>query len=131
MFFTRPIKKTVTLPNNQKIKVEIADTIPKQSKGLMGRKKLNPNTGMLFVFRVPAKHMFWMKDTYIPLDIIWLDESKKIVTIKENLPPCIDKNDFQCQLYMPDAISKYVLELNAGEAAKNNLKVGDEISFNF
>ena len=94
-------------------------------KGLMYVKKpLFTYYGMLFdMSNQPKDHSMWMKNTYIPLDIIFLDENMKIVGFKENNLPHSLK---QISINKP---SRYVLEMNAGSVKKNNLKIGERISF--
>lgn len=96
--------------------VEIADEVPEQQRGLMQRTDLDKDAGMLFVFPKTGSRQFWMKDTLIPLDIIWLDGAWKVIYIAENTPPCETQDN--CPGYGP--VSKnalFVLELNAGQAA--------------
>lgn len=92
----------------------------------MFRKNLAYNEGMLFLFEDEQRYSFWMKNTLIPLDIIWLDKHKEAVFIKQNALPC--KEDL-CPEIKPDRETKYVLELNAGVVLKMGLKVGDRVSF--
>jgi len=94
-------------------------------KGLMYIKKpLWNNNGMLFdMADRPKNHSMWMKNTYIPLDIIFLDENMKIVGFKENNLPHSLK---QISINKP---SRYVLEMNTGSVKKNNLKIGEKIFF--
>ncbi len=106
--------------------IEIADSNYKRRRGLMGREYLVANSGMLFIFNRPGKHGIWMKNTLIPLDIIWIDENNKVIFIKENFKPCGDKN---CPVAKPKTNAKYVLEINAGEAKKINIKIGNEVFF--
>jgi poly-gamma-glutamate synthesis protein (capsule biosynthesis protein) len=105
--------------------VEIADTPEKQTEGLMYRDSLAKDRGMLFVFDKEAIYSFWMKNTLIPLDIIWLNGNKEVVFIKNNAQPCQD----ECPAIKPDAEAKYVLEINSGLANKINLKIGDKLIF--
>ena len=119
-----PKYQKVTLSNGNDIKVETADNVYKQTRGLMYRKHMDDNTGMLFIFDTPAKELFWMKDTLIPLDFVWIGGNMKVVDITANVPPC--KAD-PCKLYMPAYPAKYVLEINAGIANKQSIKVGDEL----
>lgn len=102
--------------------VEVADEDNEWQKGLMDRDRLEQDQGMLFVFPSEEKHSFWMKETKIPLDIIWMDKNKKIVAI-EKADPC---QADPCQLYDPKVQSKYVLEINAPLAEKYNIKIGDK-----
>ena len=101
--------------------LEVAQTDKSQEKGLSNRDELCRNCGMFFVFDKEGKHSFWMKDTYIPLDIIWLDSSGKIVKIITNA-----KTDSE-DIYTNDQPAKYAIELNSSEALKLRLQVGDTI----
>ena len=92
----------------------------------MFREKLNENDGMLFVFDDESYLAFWMKNTLIPLDIIFIDENYGIVDIK-NAVPC--KED-PCALYKSLKPAKYVLEVNTNFTAKNKIKVGDKVIIN-
>ncbi len=95
----------------QKFWVKVARTGEEQKKGLMWRKDLRKNMGMLFVFPQRATYSFWMKNTKIPLDIFWIDEDGAI-TYRIMATPC--KKD-PCPTYFPGAnAAKYVLELNPG-----------------
>ena len=94
--------------------------------GLMFRKNLDKDRGMLFKFSEYKNHSFWMKNTLIPLDIIWLNENMEVVYIGENIQPCKEEI---CGGINPIEKSKYVLELNAGIAQKINLKIGDKLTF--
>ena len=94
----------------QKFEVEIANTNESRQKGLMFRESLEKNKGMLFVFDYEEKHSFWMKNTLLPLDIIWISKDKKIVDIQA-MQPCTED---PCKSYQPIANSKYVLEVGAG-----------------
>jgi len=108
--------------------VELARTNQERSRGLMFRKELATNWGMLFVFDQKARHGFWMKDTLISLDIIWIDENYKVVHIKNNFQPCEDEN---CKVITPKRKAKYVLEINGGLVDKIGIKIGDKFDFNF
>lgn len=109
-----------------KINVEVADDNNERGKGLMFRKKLNENDGMLFVFDDESYLTFWMKNTLIPLDLIFIDGNYGIVDIK-NAVPC--KED-PCVLYKSLKPAKYVLEVNTNFTAKNKIKVGDKVIIN-
>jgi hypothetical protein len=107
--------------------VELAKTPEERSRGLMFRGKLDQNTGMLFIFPEEGEYSFWMKNTLIPLDIIWINSQKEIVFISENAQPC--KED-SCPLINPTQKAKYVLEVNPGISGKIGLKVGKKLDFN-
>lgn len=107
--------------------VEIADTPEAMARGLMFRDHLPDDHGMLFVFKEDGVYPFWMKNTLIPLDMIWLDSGLTVVHIETHVLPC--END-PCPSYGPALVqARYVLELNAGTAEKIELSVGDQMSF--
>jgi hypothetical protein len=112
--------------HNLNLQIERAESLAHQAKGLMYREKLDENNGMLFIFANEAKRIFWMKNTYIPLDLIYISKDKKIVEIKENLKPC-QEND--CPNYASTVGAQYVLEVNAGFAQKNNIQIGETVAF--
>lgn len=126
--------KTVVKIKGKEFIVDVADTPTKRTIGLMNVAKMDRNKGMLFVFESKGAHAFWMKDTLISLDMIWIENnpdkasrSKKIVHIANDVSPC--KNDSLCPLIFPKNKADYVLELNAGIAKEMNLKVGDLVEF--
>ena len=108
--------------------VELALTPEEQSRGLMFRDHLDPDRGMLFVFPKEDVYSFWMKNTLVPLDIIWISENKEIVFISKNTQPC---NELSCPMINPGEKAKYVLEVNAGVSDEIELVVGSEIAINY
>lgn len=116
--------KMVCLKNTC-VQVEIAQTAAARETGLMFRPKLEDNRGMLFIFDAPGRYGFWMKNCRFPLDIIWIDEDRTVVDIKADLQPCQEP----CQTFSPAAAARYVLEVNAGSAAKWGIKIGDKVNF--
>ncbi len=106
--------------------VEIADSLSERKQGLMYREHLEENKGMLFIFDEQKIHPFWMKNTLIPLDIIWIDEQMEIVSIFPNAQPCKTE---QCDSIRPLKKAKYVLEINGGMAAEKGIDVHDFIEF--
>ena len=112
--------------NDNCFDVEIAKTSAERSKGLMNRESLNKNSGMFFIFDEEKEYSFWMKNTSIPLDIIWINKDMETVHIEKNVQPC--KED-PCQKYAPNKPAQYVLELNAGQTDKNNIEVGNKLIF--
>jgi uncharacterized membrane protein (UPF0127 family) len=102
--------------------VELATTPAEQELGLMFRQSLDKGRGMLFIFQQAGDYSFWMKNTLISLDMIWIGPDKKIVFISAAAPPC--KND-PCPLLDPAQNASYVIEVNAGEMARIGAKVGD------
>lgn len=114
----------VVLPNGHVVDVEIAADNETREQGLMFRESVPDGKGMLFIFPATGEYPFWMKNTMIPLDMIWIDSSDKIVHIERNVPPCVAD---PCTSYPPHAKAIYVLEMAAGEAKKNGLEVGDHV----
>jgi uncharacterized membrane protein (UPF0127 family) len=114
------------LKNGQKYKkidVEIAENENERAKGLMYRSYIPDSVGMLFIFEKSEPQSFWMHNTSIPLDIIYVDENKKIISIAANTKPYSDEG-------IPSlGNAQYVVEVNAGFSERNNIKTGDAISF--
>ena len=106
-----------------KVDVEVADNDEERMQGLMFRESLDENSGMLFVFDNKAKYAFWMKNTLIPLDVIFIDENFNIVDIIYAVP-C--KED-PCERYIPKKESLYVLEVNGNFTIKNGISIGNKI----
>jgi len=106
--------------------VELAKTTQERALGLMFRKELDPDKGMLFIFENEGQYRFWMKNTFINLDIIWINKDKEVVSISKNIQPC--KSD-PCPVVSSDKKARYVLELNGGTADKIGLNVGDNAIF--
>lgn len=109
-----------------KINVEIASTNEERAKGLMAREMLEKDSGMLFVFDEDALRAFWMKNTLIPLDMIFLSADKKIVSITENVQPCENN---PCKSYSSLNPAKYIIEIAGGEAMKHGIKIGQSVTF--
>ena len=106
-----------------KIDVEIAENENERAKGLMYRSSIPDSVGMLFIFDRPEPQSFWMHNTSIPLDIMYVDANKKIISIAANTEPYSD----EAVPSLGDA--QYVVEVNAGFSERNNIKTGDAISF--
>lgn len=117
----------VVLPDKTRVSAELAATEAERNQGLMHRTSLGKDAGMLFVFEAPDRHAFWMKNTLIALDMLWLDKAGTVVSISTDVPPC--KAD-PCPTYPPTAVASYVLEVNAGYAKSHKLKVGDTLVLN-
>jgi uncharacterized protein len=118
----------ITTPQGAVIMAELADTMDKRAHGLMFRNSLANNRGMLFTFPGPQPWSFWMKNTRISLDIIWMDRSKKIVHIERRVPTC-NRTDDSCPQYQPNEDAMYVLELAAGSADTLHLQRGTVLRF--
>jgi hypothetical protein len=119
----------VTFPNGTLINAETMRSDIELLKGLMYREKLPQNRGMLFIHPEENIFHYWMYQTKIPLDIIWMDHDKQIVEMSLDTPPCTAKSPGDCINYGGHFKSKYVLEVNAGIARKNGLKLGDTLNF--
>ena len=119
-------QKTITI-NNVDIKVTVAKTDIERSKGLSNITYLDPLSGMIFVFNKNSKPTFWMKDTKIPLDFIWIDDNK-VVEINKNVPTETNKSESELTRYPSSYPVDYVLEVNAGFTDKYDIKVGQSLS---
>jgi uncharacterized membrane protein (UPF0127 family) len=106
--------------------VEIADTEASRARGLMFRDRLEQDCGMLFLFPSEDIYSFWMKNTFIDLDMIWLNKDLRVVEIKSFVPAC---KDLDCPSYIPEAKAKFVLELNAGYVDSHKIKINDKAYF--
>ena len=112
---------------NQRYAIEIADDDAERARGLMFRDALPTSHGMLFIHDAEEPQAYWMKNTKIPLDILYFDDERKLVAQQRDVPPCSLGDG--CPSYPSDAPARYVLELNAGEAARLQLKDGAELRF--
>lgn len=108
------------------VKVEVVQKKEELHRGLQFRKSLDADRGMLFIFQKSRPYAFWMKDTLIPLDMIWMDDGRRIVHIEHNVPPCAAD---PCPRYTPRHEALYVLEINAGYARKIGIQLGDLAEF--
>lgn len=108
--------------------VEISETQAQIEYGLMNRNHLDTDKGMLFVFETEGDYPFWMKNTLIPLDIIWINSNQSIVYIKKNAQPCTSG---YCPSIDPGKNAKYVLEINGGLSDKYGIKVGDKANISY
>ena len=106
---------------------EVADTSNKRAQGLMYRTIMEENHGMLFIFPELGYWTFWMKNTKIPLDILWLDKKGTIIHIEANVPICTRVDD-HCPRHYSYKESWQVLELNAGIAEKLQLQPGSRLT---
>ena len=122
------ITREVTLPGGQIIKAETAVDTRDVLRALMFRDSLPRDHGMLFVHRVPGQYGYWMYQTNIPLDIIWMDNKHTIVEIVENAPPCKTAAS-QCPHYGGRETASFVLEVNAGLVKKYGIKTGEIIQW--
>lgn len=111
----------------QRYSIEVAANDAERARGLMFRDALPADHGMLFIHEREEPQAYWMKNTRIPLDILYFDNARKLVSQQRDVPPC-SLGD-ACPPYPSDAPARFVLELNAGEAARLRLSEGVELHF--
>ncbi|HXX35761.1 MAG TPA: DUF192 domain-containing protein [Thermodesulfobacteriota bacterium] len=108
--------------HEKEIWVEVAKTPEERNHGLMGRKHLGKDEGMLFIFETEDYHGFWMKDTVIPLSIAFIDKDGRIVSMTDMSPRTLDS-------HLPTAPVLYALEMNKGWFSSHRIKTGDVVRF--
>jgi uncharacterized protein len=113
--------------NNFDLTVYLAMTNEQIIKGLVIKDQLKENEGMLFVYPLPAKYTFSMRGMKFPIDIIWLDNARKVIHIEHSLEPC--PSDIDCPKFIPSAAALYVLETIAGFSNRHDVKIGTQIDF--
>lgn len=112
---------------NNCFNVEVVSTPEAMQKGLMFREQMDADKGMLFIFEETDQHKFWMKNTLIPLDMIWINPEKEITYIQNTAVPC--KED-PCTVYGPETNNNlYVLEINGGTSDSKGIKEGQKVEF--
>jgi uncharacterized membrane protein (UPF0127 family) len=115
-------KGTLTI-NGKTVKIEVADTDPLRERGLMYRKELGEDAGMLFVFQSSERRNFWMKNTFVPLSIGYFDSSKKLIEVFD-MTPVTSEMQVDVPQYPSSKPAMYALEMPKGWFAKNNVKPG-------
>lgn len=124
-------KGTLTITRGEPVpvvvNVEIADTEEERAQGLMYRESLENYSGMLFVFEEEANNAFWMKNTSISLDLIFVDSGKKIVDVIENAQPCTEGHI--CPTLRPQVKYMYCLEVNGGFVEENRIGEGNSVDW--
>ncbi|MFA6301151.1 MAG: DUF192 domain-containing protein [Candidatus Paceibacterota bacterium] len=108
----------------REVNVDLALTVDEQRRGLSGRKNLEEDEGMLFIFGSEGIYSFWMKDMNFPIDIIWINKDLKIIYVKEKALP-----ESYPESFSPGEKALYVLEVPAGFSEKNNVETGDSVEF--
>ncbi len=116
----------LTLPSGRVLSVELMIEDQDRAMGLMFRPSLPPDRALLFVFEQPEFHGIWMKNCRFPIDIVWVDAEKRVVHVSDHVPPCLKD---PCPSYQPMRKALYVVEMNAGQAAREKLSVGAALSF--
>ena len=105
------------------VQVEIANTFATRESGLMFRRELGPSQGMIFIFPSQAVHTFWMKNTYLPLDMIFINSARIVIGVVANAEP------LTLTSRSVNASSLFVLEVNAGFAARHQIQAGAAVTF--
>jgi len=113
------------LPSGHEFTLEVAADDVSRQRGYMGRERVGPREGMIFVFDEDGRHSFWMKDCKAALDMVWLDVSGRVVWVAVNRLPCPVTGE--CPSIAPPAPARYVVEFAAGTAAAESLKPGDAV----
>jgi uncharacterized membrane protein (UPF0127 family) len=121
-----PETTPLSLPSGRVLEVELLVSDHDRAMGLMFRRSLDPGRGVLLVFERSGFHGIWMKNCRFPIDIIWIDEDRRIVHVAENVPPC---REDPCPVYETLRRALYVLEVNAGQARREGAVVGARVSF--
>ncbi len=104
------------------VRVEVARTPQTRERGLMNRPRLDADAGMVFVFERSEPHAFWMKNTLLPLDMLFIGDDGRVRAIVERKPLTLEADDGGVD-------SRYVLEVNAGWCKQHGVKVGDKVRF--
>jgi uncharacterized membrane protein (UPF0127 family) len=121
-------KGPLKLPSGAVIQVEFAQTAAQRERGLMFRESLPPDYGMLFVFPERRFLTFWMKNTFVDLDMVFIDESRRISSIQARVPKS-RRGSSDSEVARRSGVGRYLLELPAGAAAGYGLKVGQRLHF--
>lgn len=119
----------ITLPNGKKLDVEIARSAQEQEIGLMFRKALAPNRGMIFVYTNESVHTFWMKNTLIDLDMVFIGANKRVTSVAASVPKTTPETPDD-QIPRRGGRGQYILEIPAGRAKALGIEVGTLLSFN-
>ena len=113
-------------PDGTHVHLELALTDEERQLGLMFRDTLPSDHGMLFIFDTDGPLEFWMKNTFIPLDFVWVSAAGEVVDLRAHVPPC--RSD-PCPSYGSGKPARAVLEVNAGFAAAHGVRLGQQLTF--
>lgn len=114
----------VRFENGAMVRAEVVTKPLDVITGLMFREKLGKGKGMLFSHAYDDYHSIWMKNMKFPIDILWIDSSYRILWIVRNAKPCTRE---PCEIFVPPAKARYVLEVNANFADENNISIGQNV----
>jgi uncharacterized membrane protein (UPF0127 family) len=126
MALAGPVVVSLRLPSGKVLQSEVMVKDEDRAMGLMFRPSLPSDRGMLFVFERPDFHGIWMKNCKFPIDIVWLDEGRRVVDVAASVPPC--KAD-PCPVYQPMSRASYVVEMGAGQAGREKVARGAVLDF--
>ena len=121
--------QNVVLPDGDVIEAVLRIRPEEITTGMKYRHFIPPDKGMLFVFPQPAAQAFFMFECVVPLDILWIDNAKRIVEMQRNAPPCFERDLRKCPNYGGNQVASYVLEIAAGQAVAHGLELGDVLEF--
>lgn len=116
--------KTILTIGSQLVHARVADTEASRQQGLSGTKSLSENEAMLFAYDYPTRPGIWMKDMHYSLDIVWLDSTKRVISIERDVSP-----ETYPRVFLPQSDAQYVVELPAGFSQKHGLALGQTVSF--
>jgi hypothetical protein len=116
----------LSLPSGRVLQAELMVSDHDRAMGLMFRPSLPEDRSLLFVFENLDFHGIWMMNCRFPIDIVWLDEERRVVHVQEAAPPCRTE---PCPVYRPLRRAEYVIEMNAGQARREKLAVGAPVGF--
>ncbi|MGH9889446.1 MAG: DUF192 domain-containing protein [bacterium] len=116
----------LTLPSGKVFQTEVMVSDEDRAMGVMFRPSLPADRALLFVFEGLDFHGIWMKNCRFPIDVVWLDENRETVHIAAAIPPCKKE---PCPVYQPLRRAAYVIEMNAGQAKNNKIKIGAKVDF--
>lgn len=122
----QPVIKNLKI-NDKTLKVEIADTQDKRTKGLSGREKIASDEGILFIYPNLGKYQFWMKGLQFSLDFIWIKDNTIVDIIKNVQPPLLSEKDADLLIYVSKVEVNKILEVNGGTADRLDIRIGDNI----
>lgn len=120
-----PAWAVAVMPSGHEFSLEVAADDASRARGYMGRERIGPREGMLFIFDADERHSFWMKDCKTSLDMVWLDARLRVVWVAPRQAPCPDAGE--CPSVAPPSPARYVLEFAAGTAEAEGLHAGTSI----
>jgi uncharacterized membrane protein (UPF0127 family) len=118
----------IAFPNGVELEAEVADTPEKLLFGMAFHDALPPNGGMIYIFEATGPHRVTTKEYRFPVDLIWVDESRHVVSVAENIPPCANAD--ACPWYGSESGSvRYLIQTSAGFVKENGVAVGAELKY--